>query len=175
MAIDPLTDIACDAALRRLANGDTDALTVIYNKLGRQIFLLSYSILGDSYAAEDVMQEVFIRLVEHATQYRHAEGYARAYVLKITRNLSLNTLEKKKREQGREIPIDEDFPWRDSPPLTALEALSLLDEDARQIVVLKLDGGMPHRKIAALLGISTAACEKKYRRALEKLKKYYLT
>ena len=73
-----------------------------------------------------------------------------------------------------ESPIDENTADEtEAKPLSALESLSLLSEEERQIVVLKLDGGQTHRQIASLLGISTAACEKRYRRALEKLKQYY--
>ena len=58
--------------------------------------------------------------------------------------------------------------------LAALEALSLLDEFERQIVVMKLDCGMKHKQIAQIVGLSEEACQKRYRRALEKLKPYYL-
>ena len=58
-------------------------------------------------------------------------------------------------------------------PFSALEALRILDGEERQIVTLKIEGGLKHREIAAMLGITQAACEKRYRRALEKLKQYY--
>ena len=167
------TDAACDTALCRIAEGDHDALTVIYKKLGRQIYMLAYSILQDTYSAEDVMQETFVRLLTCAQHYQ-PKSNAKAYVLRITRNLALNALQKRQREVLRDSPIDENTADEsETQSLAALEALKLLSEEERQIVVLKLDGGQTHRQIASLLGISTAACEKKYRRALEKLKQYY--
>ena len=173
MQVSFFTDAACDMALCRIASGDHEALTVIYKKLGRQIYLLAYSILQDTYAAEDVMQETFVRLLASANSYQ-PQTNARAYVLKITRNLALNALQKRRHEVMCESPIDENTADEgEAKPLSALESLSLLSEEERQIVVLKLDGGQTHRQIASLLGISTAACEKRYRRALEKLKQYY--
>ena len=173
MQVPFFTDAACDMALCRIASGDHEALTVIYKKLGRQIYLLAYSILQDTYAAEDVMQETFVRLLASANRYQ-PQTNARAYVLKITRNLALNALQKRRREMTCESPIDENTADEtEAKPLSALESLSLLSEEERQIVVLKLDGGQTHKQIASLLGISTAACEKRYRRALEKLKQYY--
>lgn len=48
---DIITRMACESALRRIANGDMDALEIIYNKLGKRIYLLAYSILGITQAA----------------------------------------------------------------------------------------------------------------------------
>ena len=163
---------ACDAALCRIADGESDALAVIYEKLGRKIFMLSFSILGNKQDAEDIMQQTFMKLLSSASGYKKGTN-ARAYILKITQNLSLNLLDKRNRERERILPEDENIPHCDFPRFEELEALSLIGEDDRQIVVLKIECGMTHRQIASLLGISTAACEKRYRRSIEKLKGYY--
>ena len=172
MSINLFADAVCDTALCRIADGDTEALTDIYQKLGRQIYMLAYSILQDTYRAEDIMQETFVRLLSGAKSYQKGTN-ARAYILKITHNLALSALQKRNREELCACPVDENIPDNEAPPLSSLEALSLLRQEERTIVVLKLDCGETHKQIAKLLGISTAACEKKYRRALEKLKDYY--
>ena len=166
------TRAACDRALRRLAEGDMSALETVYRKLGRSIFLTAFSVLGDTHAAEDIMQDTFLRLASSAVGYR-AGSNAVAYILTIARNLALNALEKRKREFPAEELFGADTAEEDSLPLRELEALRILPEDDRQIVILKLDANMKHRDIAATLGITPVACEKRYRRALEKLKNYY--
>ena len=172
VSINFFADAVCDAALCRIANGEPEALNDIYQKLGRQIYMLAYSILQDTHRAEDVMQETFVRLLSGAKSYQKGTN-AKAYILKITRNLAISELQKRSREELCEYPIEESVPDTDAPPLSCLESLSLLRQDERIIVILKLDCGETHKKIAGILGISTAACEKKYRRALEKLKEYY--
>ena len=172
---DIITRAACERALRRIAQGDMDGLETIYDKLGKRIYLLAYSILGDTHAAEDVLQDTLVRISEGAHALREG-GNAIAYILTVTRNLSIDALRKRRRE----IPHEEvlgagnngsaDIP---PTPFSALEALSVLDEEERQIVTLKIEGGLKHREIAPMLDISQAACEKRYRRALEKLKSYY--
>ena len=168
-----ITRAVCDRALRRLAEGDMNALETIYHKLGRRIFLTAFSVLGDTHAAEDVMQDTFLRLAEYARGYR-PDSNAVAYILTVTRRLAIDAQEKRKREFSAEEVFgavrDEE-----SLPLRELEALQSLSEEDRQIVILKLDGRMKHRDIAALLGITPAACEKRYQRALAKLKVYYET
>ena len=160
----------CDRALSRLANGDMSALEDIYRQLGRRIYMLALSILRDTHSAEDIMQDTFVKLAAEARAYREGSN-AIAFILTMTRNLSLNLLKKQRRETPSEqLPDRVDG---DAPPLAALEALALLDEQERQIVILKLDCGMKHKQIAAILGITPDACQKRYRRALEKLKPYY--
>ncbi len=168
----------CDEALIRLAKGDMDALTVIYDKLGRKIFMLAFSILHDKDLAEDVMQDVFLRLVREAHTYKEKSN-AIAFILTVTRNHSLNVLAKKRRELSHTRPIEEGEEIADpsedlySESFGEIFALRSLDDDERQIVVMKLDAKMKHKDIALILGISEDASQKRYRRALEKLKAYY--
>lgn len=169
--MDILVNRQCDRALCRLAEGDMAALEDIYRKLGRRIYMLALSILRDTHSAEDIMQDTFVKLAAEARAYREGSN-AIAFILTITRNLSLNLLKKQRRETPTEV-LPHSIDPGDAPPLAALEALSLLDEQERQIVILKLDCGMKHRHIAEIMGISPEACQKRYRRALEKLKPYY--
>lgn len=166
----------CDNGLRQLQDGDMDGLSVIYDALSKRIFMLSLSILRDEESAKDAMQDTFLRLVSESNKYETGSG-AVAFILTVTRNISLNLLDKKRREALKKVPFDEALLVADTEifPNTvgALDALSLLDDDERQIVVMKLDAGMKHKEIAALLSIEEAACQKRYRRALHKLKKYY--
>lgn len=161
----------CDRALSRLANGDMSALEDIYHQLGRRIYMLALSILRDTHSAEDIMQDTFVKLAAEARSYRGGSN-AIAFILTVTRNLSLNLLKKQRRETPTEV-LPDSIDSGDVLSLAALEALSILDEQERQIVILKLDCGMKHRHIAEIVGLSPEACQKRYRRALEKLKPYY--
>ena len=160
----------CDRALCRLSDGDMSALEDIYHILGRRIYMLALSILRDTHAAEDIMQDTFVKLAAEAHAYRRGSN-AIAFILTVTRNLAINLHNRRRRECPTDTVPDTAEP--DSPSLAALEALSLLDEFERQIVVMKLDCGMKHKQIAQIVGLSEDACQKRYRRALEKLKPYY--
>lgn len=150
-------------------------LETIYNMLGRRIYMLALSVLKDTESAKDVMQETFVRLVNGAHAYRDGSN-AQAYILAVTRNLAIKLQSSRSRELSYEN-IDEDARGTvvidSNKPLSALDALSLLDADDRQLVVLRLDGNMKFREIAPILGISPDACRKRYQRALSKLKTYY--
>lgn len=172
-----LTNKYCDEALQRLSTGDMDALSVIYERLGRRIYLLALSILRDSEAAKDVMQETFLKLATGARAYKE-QSNATAYILTVARNLSLDLLAKRRQIASHERELDSVLECGANDPFfeggTMLGLLYSLGEDERQIIMMKLEGKMKHRDIAALLGISEEACQKRYRRALEKLKQNYM-
>ena len=176
--VDYFINRQCDEALLGLAEGNMDGLLTIYNKLGRRIYMLAFSILRDKEAAEDVMQDTFIRIATQARTYKKNSN-AVAFILTVTRNLSLNLLARRRRDAKNQSSIDLVGDIIDyskglySSNVASIPELSLLDDDERQIVVMRLDAGMKHKDIGALLAISEDACQKRYRRALEKLKKHY--
>ena len=166
---------ACDSALRRLGEGDTEALAVLYDHLGRRIYLLALSILRDQHAAEDIMQDTLVRLAQGGAQGYTSGTNPEAFVLTVARNLSLTALRRREREMPSEIAEDATphLSADGGEPMRALPVLDTLDTEERQIVLLRLEYGMKHRDIAALLGISNAACEKRYSRAAAKMRAYY--
>ncbi len=161
-----------DRALRRLAEGDLDALSVIYDKIGRKIYLLALSVLRDPNSAQDILQEVVLKLASGGASGYTAGTNPTAFLLTMTRNLALTSLKKR----SRELPTEElpDTPvYDEDEQMSALPVLEMLDETDRQIVLLHIEFGMKHRDIAAIVGLSVAACEKRYGRAAAKMRDWY--
>ena len=67
---------ACNAAVEKIASGDMTALSVLYEKMGRQVYSLAYSILGREGEADEVMQETFIKIMDCANTYDEKRGNA---------------------------------------------------------------------------------------------------
>lgn len=166
---------ACDHALRQLSEGDNEALAVLHERLGRRVYLLALSILRDPHAAEDILQDTWLRLSQGGARSYTPGTNPEAFILTVARNLALTALTRRARELPSEIPegAEPHLTTADEEPMSALPVLEELDTEERQIVLLRLEYGMKHRDIAALLGITTAACEKKYSRAAAKMRAYY--
>ncbi len=167
---------ACDRAISEIAEGRKEALSDIYDCMGKQIYFIAYSILKNHHDAEDVLQEVLLNIVKESRAYEKGSN-ARAWILSIARNLAL----KSGRDRKTYIPSDilaDDARYADDDgeflsQLTMFDALKTLSEEESGIVLLHIESGLKFREIGEMLEIKTATAQKKYRRALAKLKKYY--
>lgn len=171
-----LVNEICEQSIKRISEGDLTALTVIYDYVGRLIFTIALSILGDYQLSQDVMQDTFIQIAEKAHTYRKGSN-ARAWIVSISRNLALNVL----KERKHEIAIDENSAVEINPfnedelimSITLSNALSLLTTPEREIVVYKALWGLRHKQIAQIMNVSVPNSRQKYKRAMEKLRNYY--
>ena len=163
-----------DRLLTRVAAGEQEALGELYHRTRSAVYALALSILKNAHDAQDVTQDTFVRVWDSAPQYR-AQGSPMAWILTIARNLARMKL----RQGTRQVELDEEQ-WEaipaDAPGITPedrhllQEALSVLNDEERRVVLLHAVSGLKHREIAALLELSLAAVLSKYHRALKKLK-----
>lgn len=167
---DRITDnIECGAALTKIARGDARALSVIYDRLAKKIFSLSFSILKDRCAAEDAMQETFLKILRCAGEYAKGES-ARAWIMAVARNTAIDLYRRRRTYESvdalESVADESDF----SEAVRMNEILSVLEDLDRDIVILKAVDGFRFREIGKIVGLSPDAAQKRYRRALEKLK-----
>lgn len=162
----------CDKALCELSKGNIHALSVIYDRLGRLILSVAFSILGNPADAEDVLQDTLCDIVSGASGYQKGTN-ARAWVLAVARNIALTKAKQKTRfeDLSDEIPSGDDFSASDDRMLLE-QALNRLAPDDRQIVCMKLEAGLTHKEIALITGLSRACVEKRYSRAVSELRTY---
>lgn len=165
----------CEKAILRIADGDGDALQIIYKYMNRQIYAVAYSVLRDFSLSDDVVQETYVKILEKAFSYRKGTN-ARAWVLSIARNVSIDLFRRRRFESPEAEATDDtesEARFDESTWLASMEvknALDALDDEERQIVTMKIYAGLRHREIASLLGITVEACKKKYQRAAAKLR-----
>lgn len=166
------TAAECEKAILRIADGEKDALKVIYKHMHRQIYAVAYSVLRDFSSSDDVVQETYMRILEKAFSYRKGTN-PRAWVLSIARNIAIDIVRRRRLEETAygEESSEERFDERELViSMEVKKALDTLDDTERQIVTLKVYSGLRHAEIASLLGITAESSKKKYQRALQKLR-----
>jgi RNA polymerase sigma factor (sigma-70 family) len=92
-----------EALLNGLALGDDDAGLAFTRRFQSRVFGVAVTLLHDTALAEDVAQEAFIRAWRHAGAYDPRRGTVAAWLMRITRNLAIDTLRLR-----RPQPIDPD-------------------------------------------------------------------
>ena len=156
-----------DAALVSLyANGDDRAANELSRRVVPPIFRLALRLLGDRSEAEDVAQEVMLKLWQIAPDWDAGRARPTTWAYKVARNLCLDRLRRKPPVGIDEIaePSDErpsvETQLQSSERLTALDkALSTLPERQRVAVVLRHLEGLGNPEIAEILDISIEAVE----------------
>lgn len=163
-----------DALLLRTGQGDREAFARLYGLSRGGVYGLALALLHDAQEAQDVSQDVFVKVWESAPSYR-SQGTPMAWLLTIARNLALARL----RRSGRQVELDREewdaIPARDpgiSPEDRQLlqQALAGLGEEERQIILLHAVAGLKHREIARLLEKPLSTVLSKYHRGLGKLR-----
>ena len=156
--------------IRKVAQGDRDALEKLYRATGTAVYAYALSITKSPQDAEDVLQDCYISIWRSAGGYRSQEK-AMAWIMTITRNLCYKHLQKQKRYLSLE---NNDF-WgkTDADPeerLLVRQCMTVLTEEERQIVILHAVAGCRHREIAQMLQLKTGTVLSKYHRAIQKLR-----
>lgn len=127
------------------------------------LFRFALSILKNENMAEDVLQEVFLRLL--SGRYAPEPGKEQAYLYRAARNLCYDELRKKKRN-NQELKLQSGM----TENYAYIELIAPLEKKEQEIVTLKIAGGLTHREIGKVMGITEQAAKKRYQRAIEKLR-----
>jgi RNA polymerase sigma-70 factor (ECF subfamily) len=149
---------------------DRDDVRKLYEQHSRGLLAYACSILSTFASAEDVLHQVFERLLKGDIEIT---GSPIPYLYRAVRNASLNAI----RNRTRETELDAD--WLESPPgmeQTAVlleSALRELPEEQREIIVLHIWGRMSFDEMAAALGISQNTAASRYRYGLAKLREQF--
>ena len=121
---------------------------------------------------EDLVQEAFCRLLTR----RKPPDYPGAWLFKVVRNLARTQYQVRRRREAREqrVAVSEEH---DNDPGSVVETkeiaamLQLLEPELRDIVIMRLWGGLTLEEIAVAYGTSVATAHRRYREALEKLRR----
>jgi RNA polymerase sigma-70 factor (ECF subfamily) len=133
----------------------------------RAVYRTAYALMHDQGLAEDVVQEVFIRLY-HNLDAAERDGLLRAWLLRVTTNVSRNMLRSLSRAQTREETFAAHTPQatetaspdealaRQAEIAEARRTLDKIKEPMRSCLVLKHEG-LSYKEIAAALGIKESS------------------
>lgn len=154
-----------------IANGDKNSFATLYEETKRGVYAFVYPYCNDRYAAEDCVQDVYMKIFRYAGSYR-PDGSPRAWILQIAKNTALDEARKKKRTVPLE-KVPDSYAYRAEPTDSfVFDTLNrVLDEEERYIVVAHVLWDYKHKEIAAALGCPVGTATSKYKRSIEKLKK----
>jgi len=164
---------AADALICAVASGDMSALETLYNELAPSVFAFARSILKDDAAAQDVMQDTFVRVYNSSTGFK-ACGLGKAWIMQIARNLALNVLTGRTSNESEETIADR--PGSESTEDTAearvmiSRAMDALSDAEREVIVLHAVSGLKLDKIAKITGEPLGTVKWRHSSAMKKIR-----
>lgn len=153
----------------RVRNGDKEAFTQIYDELKQPVLTISQRIVHSKEAAEDITQEVFIRLFISPPD--SSVKNPRAWIFQMVHNLSIDVLRKKQCENiENEKLVSKDDAESIILSMDIEKAMDKLTRDEREIVSLHLNGGLKFNEIAQIVCLSLPSTYRRYCKALKTLR-----
>ncbi|MFW2542573.1 sigma-70 family RNA polymerase sigma factor [Primorskyibacter sp. 2E107] len=115
--------------IARISMGDRKAFATLYSRTSPKLFGVALRVLKQDALAEEVLQEVFLRIWDRAGQYR-ANGYSpMTWLITVTRNAAIDRL-RRLRAQGQQSDIG-DLAERLTEPGPGPEAQAVARDEAR--------------------------------------------
>ena len=178
--MDPRLDDLDDADLiAAVAGGDQHALRALYTRHGAALYGLARRVLVDVERAEEVVQEVFLRLWNEPGRFDPARGALRSF---LNREAHSRAIERVRSEEARrrreerheresaEPPIDVEVEaWALIRSELVTEAMAELSEGERQAITLAYFGGQTYREVAVALDQPEGTIKSRIRVGLTKL------
>src|SRR5207237_2395508 len=163
-----------------MRSGDTNAMTLLYDRYSSIVYAVALRVLGDTGAAEDVLQEVFLHLWRNPGAFDSSRGNLGAWLAVITRNRAIDGLRKRRPETDIAdvvVSVEPDMA-RDAERARAMEkvrgALGIMPAAQRSALEMAYFEGLPHIEIAAKTGEPLGTIKTRIRTGLLALRKTFV-
>lgn len=161
-----LHDLLCE-----IRDGDRSAFTQLYEELKIPVYTVICRIVQNRATAEDLMQEVFLKL--YSTPPSTSVKNVRAWIFRTAHNAAIDELRKKRNSECDLSAICSDLRnnehWLDTR-IDLENALCKLPIDQREILTLRLNAGLGFQQIADITASSLPSVYRKYRKTIATLK-----
>jgi RNA polymerase sigma-70 factor (ECF subfamily) len=169
------------AAVTAVKSGDQRAMAELYDRYSSVVYAVALRVLGDTMAAEDVLQEVFLQLWRNPGAFDAARGSLGAWLAVISRNRAIDALRKRKPETDIEdviVSVEPDLASEADRSRAAEKvrgALGAMPPAQRSALEMAYFQGLSHSEIASKTGEPLGTIKTRIRAGLMTLRKAFQT
>ena len=181
------TQLRDDELMERLEQRDLGAFEALYDRYGDLVYSVSLRVVGDTYIAEDVTQDVFVRVWRRPDQFDLRRGKFVTWLLSVARNRSIDHQRSMSRRMRHEtLPAAEEeediLPTgdeRDDPSFVAVlsderaavrKALEVLPPEQKLAITMAYFGGLTQQEVATRLGQPLGTVKTRIRLGMQKMR-----
>ncbi len=167
------------ALLWAIRSGDESAMATLYDRYSGLVYAVALRVLGDTGAAEDVLQEVFLQLWRNPAAFDSGRGNLGAWLAVIARNRAIDGLRKRRPESDIAdvvLSVEPDLAG-EAERSRALEKirgeLSAMPAPQRSALEMAYFEGLTHTEIAARTGEPLGTIKTRIRTGLQALRQAF--
>jgi RNA polymerase sigma-70 factor, ECF subfamily len=160
-------------AIKRAQAGDREALGFLYTRYADNVYGYVRSIVHDEHEAEDITQHVFAKLIHVIGKYEERDVPFFAWILRVSRNVAVDHIRRQRAIPVEEVRVAEEDGHgpEDRERMNDLrEALAMLPQDQREVLVLRHFAGLSPTEIAEQTGRSEGSVHGLHHRGRRALK-----
>ena len=163
--------------IKAIGAGDILAFEMLVKRYGDPVSNFIFKYTGDKFGAEDIAQEVFLRVYRAASRFE-PRGKVSTWIFKIAYNLSLNEVSRRNRfcpitgidDRGFELAAPNHTDRKELEE-EVMDAVRHLPQKQRAALLLRVNEGLSYAEIANILSTSISSVESLLFRARENLRK----
>lgn len=172
--------VSDEQLIQWVADGDASCLGTLFERHHRSLYQYCLQLTRSSSLSEDLVQEVFLRLLKKAASFR-GEGSCKAWMFNIARNVAFDQLRKTERqtevETDGEVPDERLIDHRSTEQVAAgkqnlhlvAQALAAIPATAREVIWLGRFVFEDYEELARALGCTASAARVRMHRAMQQL------
>ena len=180
MTIEQLQEASDATLVVSIGRYHEDALAEVYRRHAGAVFALSRRLLADRTLAEEIVQEVFLRLWNNPDRFDPDRGSLRSYLLAQCHGRSVDLIRSessRRRREEKELTLAaeagydlEHEVWDMAVADRVKTTLQTLPEGEREAILLAYFGGHTYREVADLLGTPEGTVKSRIRSGLKKMR-----
>jgi RNA polymerase sigma-70 factor (ECF subfamily) len=173
-------DVGDDQLIAAVTRGEHPALLALYDRHGRMAYGLAYRILGEAGAAEEAVQDAYLRVWRRAATFDPSRGGVRSWLLTIVHHCAIDLLRKRAGSPPVVAGLDEIAERQAAPDAWSdvagrldqervREAVATLPGEQRRAIEMAYFEGLTHREIAERDGLPLGTVKGRMRLGLRRL------
>ena len=170
-----------ESIMEAVKSGDIQQASVLFDRYHKKIFNFLARMTMDRALAEDLTQNVFLRVIKYRSSYRAGNRFE-SWIYQVARNLFSDHYQAHKNKQlgsvdiekmGDKVVDQEDGAEQEEREKILHRSMALLTEEQRELLVLTRFQHMKYEEVAVIMETSVANIKVKVHRAIAKLREHY--
>ncbi|MEJ1238719.1 sigma-70 family RNA polymerase sigma factor [Chryseolinea sp. T2] len=167
--------------MEAVKNGDLQQASLLFERYHKRIFNFLARMTMDRTVAEDLTQNVFVRMIKYRNSYREGARF-QSWIYQVARNIFSDHYQDVKNQRRGFIDVEkiegimadsDDTQMMDEREELLHKSLARLDPEQRELLVLTRFQHMKYEEVATIMDTTVANIKVKVHRAIGKLREFY--